>query len=109
MKTYKEMIQAMVHGHKFKGTEKILEECNIPINSYYKVSNPNKKQPNGNPYNTPLEWIIPLTKATGNFDLIRQLNKDLGMIAISPDRVEALRGKGEDLIHLLEELLKIIK
>lgn len=108
-RTYKELVQTMVHGHKIKNTEKILEECNIPYNSYYKISNPNKIASNGQPFSTPLEWVAPLTKATGNYSLIEQLCKDTGGLFIPPEKVNALKEKGEGLVSLLEDLLKIIK
>ena len=107
-KTYKELIQGMAHGHRFKSTEKICEECNIPINSYYKVTNPNKTQTNGAPVNTPLEWVAPLTRATGNYGLVEQVCKDVGGMFIAPDVIQEIRNNGEGLLEALEKFFRII-
>lgn len=107
-RTYKELLQSMVHGHKFKSTDKILEECNIPLNSYYKATNPNCKQPNGQPYNTPLEWVVPVTKATSNYSLIEEICKDAGGLFIPPEQIETLEKDGEGLVRVLQDFLKFI-
>lgn len=64
----------------------------------------------GNPFYTPVEWMVKLTRDSKDFCMVKKVAKDCGCICITPDEVSELKGSNpEKALQILQKVIGLIK
>lgn len=89
--SYGEMLDKLVDRMaKFDERADIFRRNDIPKGHFYNVINPNRQTTAGNPYYTPIEWLVKLTRDAKDYCMMKKVAKDCGCILITPDDVKDL-------------------
>jgi hypothetical protein len=109
--TYGEMLDKLVDRMaKFDERADIFRRNDIPKGHFYNVINPNKLTPTGNPFYSPIEWLVKLTRDAHDYCMIKRVAKDCGCICISPDEVAELKGSDHDkALAIIQKVIGLIK
>jgi hypothetical protein len=92
MKDYKEMLIDLVDSiAKFDDRAAIFRRNDIPRSHFYNVTNDDRLSSSGKPYHTPLEWVVKLTRDSGNPCMIKKVAKDCGGTYLSPEEKQELK------------------
>ena len=108
--TYGEMIDNLVDEMaKYDDRATVFRRNDIPKGHFYNVINPNRTTSSGNPFYTPVEWMVKLTRDAKNFTMIKKVGADCGCLVITPDEIEKLKeAKPEETIELFQSILGMI-
>ena len=90
--TYGEMLDKLVDRMaKFDERADIFRRNDIPKGHFYNVINPNRQTSTGNPFYTPIEWLVKLTRDAKDYCMLKKIAKDCGCILITPEDVKELQ------------------
>jgi hypothetical protein len=96
-KTYGEMIDDLVDGMaKYDDRAAIFRRNDVPKGHFYNVINPNRQTTTGNPFYTPVEWMVKLTRDSQDFDMVKRVVKDCGAIVITPEELNEMKSADLD-------------
>ena len=106
-KTYGEMLDKLVDEMaKYDERADIFRRNDIPKGHFYNVINPDRKTSSGNMFHTPIEWMVKLTRDSGNFCMIKKVAADCRCIVITPGDIKEL--EKTDPAEALEVFRKIL-
>ncbi len=106
-KTYGEMLDKLVDEMaKYDERADIFRRNDIPKGHFYNVINPERKTSGGNTFHTPIEWMVRLTRDSGNFSMIKKVAGDCKCIIITPNDIKEL--EKTDPAQALEVFRKIL-
>jgi hypothetical protein len=90
--SYGEMLDKLVDRMaKFDDRADIFRRNDIPKGHFYNVINPNRQTTSGNPFYTPIEWMVKLTRDAKDYCMLKKVAKDCGCILITSDDVKELQ------------------
>jgi hypothetical protein len=90
-KTYGEMIGDLVDRIcKFDDRAAVMRRNDIPKGHFYNVINPNRETTSGNPFYTPIEWMVKLTRDAKDYCMLKKVAKDCDCILITPEDIKEL-------------------
>lgn len=109
--TYGQMLDKMVDRMaKFDERSDIFRRNNIPKGHFYNVINPNKLTSGGEPFHSPTEWMVQLTRDSKDYCMIKKVSKDCGGIFITLDEVAELKGSNpEKALAIIQKVIGLIK
>lgn len=105
--TYGEMLDKMVdRAARFDDRADIFRRNDVPKGHFYNVINPNRTTSSGNPFYTPIEWMVKFTRDFRDFIMLKRVAKDCGCILITPDDIKELETTNpEDAIEALRKIV----
>ncbi len=111
-KTYGEMLDEMVdRAAKHDDRSAIFRRNEIPRGHFYNVINPNRSTSGGNPFHTPIEWMVKLTRDLTDYCMLKKVARDCNCILITPDDLKELKetdpAKALDMVAKLFELREV--
>jgi hypothetical protein len=105
--SYGEMLDKIVdRGCKYDDRADIFRRNDIPKGHFYNVINPNRNTSSGNPFYTPIEWMVKLTRDLKDYCMVKKVVKDCGCICITPDDIKELQSCDPE--RAIEAIKKIV-
>lgn len=105
--TYGELLDKLVDRMaKYDERADIFRRNDIPKGHFYNVINPNRQTTSGNPFYTPVEWLVRLTRDSKDYSMLKKVSKDCGCICITPNDVKEL--EATDPAEALAVIQKVI-
>jgi hypothetical protein len=91
--TYKEHLKVLVKkvAEKYGAVGEAFRRNDIPKGHFYNVINPNRQTTSGNPFYTPIEWLVKLTRDAQDYFMLKRIAKDCGCILITPIDIKELK------------------
>jgi hypothetical protein len=111
LETYGEMMDKLVDRMaKYDERADIFRRNDIPKGHFYNVINPNRQTTAGNPFYTPVEWLVKLTRDAQDYCMLKKVNKDCGCICITPDDVKELQNTDPaEALIVIQKVLGMVK
>lgn len=108
--TYGELLADLLDDiAKFEDRSDIFRRNDIRRNHFYNVVNPNRETSTGRPYHTPVEWLVKLTRDSGNYSALSRIAQDCRCMLITPEDIKELQGMdGSEPEKVLKLVRKII-
>ncbi|OGP87172.1 MAG: hypothetical protein A2031_08175 [Deltaproteobacteria bacterium RBG_19FT_COMBO_43_11] len=109
--TYGEMLDKLVDRMaKFDERADIFRRNDIPKGHFYNVINPNRQTSTGNPFYSPIEWLVKLTRDAKDYCMIKKVAKDCGGLFIGPDDVKDLNEAApEKALTVIQKIIGIVQ
>jgi hypothetical protein len=112
-KTYGEMLDKLVDAMaRYDDRADIFRRNDILKGHFYNVINPDRKTSGGNAFHTPIEWMVKLTRDSGNYSMIKQVATDCKCAVLTPEDIEGLKtlfsASAPDPLKVMHILHKII-
>lgn len=110
-KTYGEMIDDMVdRAAKYDDRAAIFRRNDIPKGHFYNVINPNRRTTSDNPFYTPLEWMVKLTRDGQDYTMLKKVSRDCGCICITPEDIKELQSTDPaKALTVIQKVIGIVK
>lgn len=106
-KTYGEMIADLMDSIcKYDDRASVMRRNDIHKGHFYNVINPNRETTSGNPFYTPVEWMVKLTRDSKYYCMLKKVAKDCDCILITPEDIKELQNT--DPTAALEVINKVL-
>jgi hypothetical protein len=109
--SYGEMLDKLVDRMaKFDERSDIFRRNDIPKGHFYNVINPNRQTTSGNPFYTPIEWLVKLTRDAQDYCMLKKIAKDCDCILITPDDVKELHSTDPaEALAVIQKVIGLVK
>jgi hypothetical protein len=82
----------------------------IPKGHFYNVINPNRETTSGNPFYTPIEWLVKLTRDAKDYCMLKKVARDCDCIIITPEDVKELNSTDPtQALAVIQKVLGLVK
>lgn len=110
MSDYKDLLIELVDAiAKYDDRAAIFRRNDIPRAHFYNVTNDDRLSSSGKPYHTPLEWIVKLTRDSGNHCMMKKISADCGGTYLSPDEKKELKSVLTDAVPDTTKILAVLQ